>query len=200
MKALAKLMHALLRWMGYSLPYGLGKRGLRARIARPRQLRGRRNIFIGDDSFVHRGAQIQAIEHVGDQSFNPKVTVGSRVYIGQHVFVASINEVAIGNLCVLSDHVYISDSAHGLNPSKGPILDQPWESRGPIRIGDSTFIGYRAVIMPGVTLGKFCVVGANAVVTRSFPDFSMIIGAPAHLVKIFDTGSGEWMPVQKPGL
>ncbi len=69
---------------------------------------------------------------------------------------------------MLSEQVYITDLSHGLQPDRGPIMKQPLESKGPVRIGPRCFLGYRTAIMPGVTLGESCVVGANSVVTRSF--------------------------------
>jgi acetyltransferase-like isoleucine patch superfamily enzyme len=74
-------------------------------------------------------------------------------------------------------------------------MSQPLHSKGPIVIGPDCFLGYRAVIMPGVTLGRHCVVGANAVVTRSFPDFSMVVGSPARLIKRYDPQSREWVTI-----
>jgi acetyltransferase-like isoleucine patch superfamily enzyme len=182
---------------GYYLPYGLGSRGRDARISRPRMIRGADRIHIGESSFIHKNSQLQAIERVGEQNFQPRIMIGSHVYIGQNVFIACINEITIEDRCVLSDDIYISDSSHGLDPVKGPIMEQSWESRGPIKIGFSTFIGFRAIIMPGVVLGRHCVVGAGAVVTRSFPEYSMVGGAPARLLKTFSQTQKRWVPASK---
>ena len=96
---------------------------------------------------------------------------------------------------MLSEQVYISDNSHGYDPNAGPILKQPLETKGPVLIGPGCFLGYRAVIMSGVELGAHCVVGANSVVTRSFPSFSMVAGCPARLVKRFDPATSRWLKV-----
>lgn len=173
-------------------PVAIAKIGQRSRISRPWSILGARYIAVGNFTRIHRNAQIHAYRKLGFQEFSPQVTIGDQVYIGHHVVIACINGVTIKDQCVLSDHVYISDSSHGLNPLKGPIMGQAWESRGPIEIGFSTFVGYRAVIMPGVVLGKHCVVGAGAVVTRSFPDYSMVGGSPARLLKVFSLTEQRW--------
>tara|TARA_R110002110_G_scaffold61225_6_gene172130 strand:+ start:31527 stop:31835 length:309 start_codon:yes stop_codon:yes gene_type:complete len=57
------------------------------------------------------------------------------------------------------------------------------ELAGEIQIGDNIFIGKGALILPGVTVGNNCIVGANAVVTKSFPEGSIIAGNPARVVR-----------------
>jgi acetyltransferase-like isoleucine patch superfamily enzyme len=74
-------------------------------------------------------------------------------------------------------------------------MQQPLESKGPVHLGDHTFIGFGARIMPGVTLGRHCVVGTNAVVTKSFPDFTMLAGIPAKPIKRYDLASKQWLPL-----
>jgi acetyltransferase-like isoleucine patch superfamily enzyme len=111
------------------------------------------------------------------------IQIGDDVYIGTDAFLVSGCGITIGNGCVLSDQVYINDTHHGLDPTKGPILSQPMETKGPIVIEEGCFIGYRAIVLSGVTLGHHCVVGAGAVVTKSFPPYSAIGGVPARLLR-----------------
>jgi acetyltransferase-like isoleucine patch superfamily enzyme len=106
-----------------------------------------------------------------------------------------IDTICIDDGCVLSEYVYMTDLFHGFDPTKGLIMSQDLISKGSVKIGESSFIGYRACIMPGVTLGKHCVVGANSVVTKSFPDYSMIAGSPARLIKTFSFEKQDWVSV-----
>lgn len=59
-------------------------------------------------------------------------------------------------------------------------------------IGDQTFIGMHAVILPGVLIGKHCVIGANSVVTDNIPDYSVAVGVPAKVIKKYNWKTGEW--------
>ena len=104
-----------------------------------------------------------------------------------------MSKVVIENGCVLSERVYISDASHGLDPKAGPILEQMLICKGEVHIQENTFIGYGACILPGVTLGKNCVVGINSVVTHSFPDYSMVAGAPAKLIKMYSEKQQAWV-------
>jgi len=118
-------------------------------------------------------------------------------YIGRHLYLTALDNISIGANCVLSDHVYITDLAHGLDPHGAFILHQPLESKGPVTIGDGCFIGFRAAILPGVTLGAHCVVGVNAVVTRSFPAYTMLAGVPARAIKTYSHERNQWITIEE---
>ena len=66
-------------------------------------------------------------------------------------------------------------------------------------IGENCFIGYGAVIQAGTILGKQCVVGANAVVRGHFPDYCVIVGVPARIVKRYDTENNVWRKTNSMG-
>jgi acetyltransferase-like isoleucine patch superfamily enzyme len=149
-------------------------------------------------TFIQHHAWLSATMSYGGESFQPEIAIGNDVYIGDFCSIFAINRVTIEDGCVLSNYVYISDSAHGIDPAKGPIMHQNLYSKGEVRIGRSTFIGYRVCVMPGVTLGEHCVVGANAVVTKSFPAYSMIAGVPAQLVKRYSLTEKKWVDCKTP--
>jgi acetyltransferase-like isoleucine patch superfamily enzyme len=56
-------------------------------------------------------------------------------------------------------------------------------SKGAVYIGKNVWIGDKASIMPGVTIGEGCIVGANTVVTKDVPPYSVVVGSPAKIVK-----------------
>jgi len=178
--------------MLYLPPRGIDA-GKGVKIMRPREIGASNRIHIGADTEIGRGCMITPIvEHEGEE-FTPVIEIGKNVYIGPHLYMVAIGKLTIGDGCVLSEHVFLNDCSHGLNPLAGPIMRQRLVHGGDITIGKSCFLGYRASIMPGVILGEHCVVGANSVVTRSFPAYSMIVGAPAKLIKVFSLDRGEWI-------
>jgi acetyltransferase-like isoleucine patch superfamily enzyme len=92
----------------------------------------------------------------------------------------------------LARNVYISDHAHAYENLDMPIMHQGIDSIAPVSIGRNTWLGENAVVLPGVTIGQHCVIGANAVVNTSIPDFSVAVGAPARVVRQFNKNSGQW--------
>ena len=117
------------------------------------------------------------------------------MYIGGYCQIHAVSNISIGNGCVLSEYVYLADGAHGMDPNKGLIMNQELSSKGTVIIGDNTFIGFGATVLPGVVIGRNCVIGARTVVTKSCPDYSMLAGSPAKIIRKFDFATGEWVPV-----
>ncbi|MDO8927289.1 MAG: acyltransferase [Sideroxyarcus sp.] len=146
-------------------------------------------VSIGNNVTLGAHSIIFAVNHDLVSSCTPEIVIGEGTYIGQHTSVHAIEGVHIGNHSVISDFVYISDLAHGFDLNNGPILKQRWEKAGPITIGQGVFIGHGAKILPNVSLGDNCIVGAGSIVTKSFPAYSVIAGNPARLLRNrLDTG------------
>lgn len=168
----------------YPKPIGIARIGLGSAVLIPRKIEGASRIKIGSDSIIGKRSWIAAYERYGKQQFAPEIHIGDGVRIGSGFILTAVNSVIIEDGCLLSESVFISDHAHGTAPNQVSPTKQCLNSRGPVRIGRHCFIGIRAVIMPGVTLGDYCVVGAHSVVTNSFPERSVVAGVPAKVIKI----------------
>jgi len=156
-----------------------------------------KGIVLGARTTVGTHALMSLVRRYGPDIFDPKIFIGDGVYIGSYLYMAAVGEISIGDGCVLSDHVNLNDATHGLDPTAGPIMEQRLTTKGPIRVGRNCFLGYRSAILSGVSLGEGCVVGINSVVTKSFPAYSMVAGAPARVIRTFDQVSKSWV-VQPP--
>ncbi|MFM8868463.1 MAG: acyltransferase [Ilumatobacteraceae bacterium] len=128
---------------------------------------------------------------------NPVVEIGDRCLIGRDSGIVGHLGIQIGNDVWTGHRVYITDQNHGYEDLTRPIGTQTQPER-PVRIGDGSWIGTGAVILPGSTIGRHCTIGANSVVTGEIPDYSVAVGAPARVIKRHVDGQG-WVPVTPTG-
>lgn len=122
---------------------------------------------------IDKGAHL----HIGTQFFNPKnISVGEGSIIGQNAFLDGRDKLIIGKYVDIASDVMIYNSEHDINDEGFKAVCEP------VIISDYCFIGPRAVILPGVELGKGAVVGAGAVVTKNVPEYAVVGGVPAQII------------------
>ncbi len=113
---------------------------------------------------------------------DPVISVGDRCLIGKGSGIVGHYEIVIGNDVWTGHHVYITDQNHGYEDLDLPISQQFMAER-PVSIGDGSWLGHGTVVLPGATIGKHVVVGANSVVTGELPDNCVAAGVPARVIK-----------------
>jgi acetyltransferase-like isoleucine patch superfamily enzyme len=142
---------------------------------------GHLRIRLGDDVAIDGVSSLMATKVYDDPVFE----VGDRVFLGHQLTVSVGQRVSIGSDVLVSDRVVIADNdGHPLDPVRR-LRGEPVD-RGavrPVSIEDGAWVGTRAVILKGVTVGRGAVVAAGAVVTRSVPAYALVAGNPARVVK-----------------
>ena len=128
---------------------------------------------------------------------DPVVRIGDRCLIGKGSGIVGHLAIDIGDDVWTGHHVYITDQNHGFEDITRPISQQSMPER-PVVIGAGSWLGHGTVVLPGATIGRHVVVGANSVVTGHLPDFSIAVGAPARVVRRYEDGQG-WVPVSPGG-
>ena len=108
------------------------------------------------------------------------VIIGDHTRIGLHNTI--IGPVDIGNHVNLVQGITVTALNHNFSDTNKRI-DEQGVSTNPVTIEDDVWVGANAVILPGVTIGKHCVVAAGAVVTKDVPPHSLVAGVPAKVIK-----------------
>ncbi len=115
--------------------------------------------------------------HMGTQFFYPAgVKVGRGTIIGQNAFLDGRAKLLIGDNVDIASDVMIYNSEHNIHSEEFEAVN------GEVTVGDYVFIGPRAIILPGVHIGKGAVVAAGAVVTRDVEEYQIVGGVPAKVI------------------
>lgn len=118
--------------------------------------------------------------------FHPELVIGNNCSFGEYNHITSTNKIIIGDNLLTGRWVTITDNSHGktdLKTLQQPPLMRLVTSKGPVVIGKNVWIGDKATILPGVTIGDGAVIAANAVVTKDIPAYSVAAGNPANIIK-----------------
>jgi acetyltransferase-like isoleucine patch superfamily enzyme len=116
---------------------------------------------------------------------DPVISVGDRCLIGKGSGIVGHLQITIGDDVWTGHHVYITDQNHGYADLDRPISEQVMPER-PVTIGDGSWLGHGTVVLPGATIGRHVVVGANSVVTGELPDNCVAVGVPARVIRRLD--------------
>lgn len=183
------------KWVKMTYPF-FGVRPQRLSIHYSCDLSRRKagRIQLGNDVELHRDAWINIeAPAVGD---TPVLILEDGCVIGRRSQISVKNGLHLERDVITGANVLIMDHNHAYEDITRPIKVQGITGGGKIRIGAGTWVGQGATIMCSggdLTIGKHCVIAANAVVIRSFPAYSVISGNPARVVRQYDPAAKAWV-------
>lgn len=161
-------------------------------LGKPIFLHGTKKTTIGNKVRIYPHSRIETHGDTGH------ITIEDNCSIGQNFHIISSGGITIEKNTLISFDVMITDTDHDYHEINIPVPEQNLIIKK-THIGSNCFIGSSAKIQAGTILGKQCVVGANAVVRGTFPDYSVIVGIPAKIVKRYNESSGKWEKTNAKG-
>ena len=184
-KLIAKLKALLL------YPLWFGKYGSHSLILHPLQIDGAKNIQIGKRVYIQSHSWLAAMPLTGKTA---ELLIGNGCSLGHFNHIYATQSIVLENDVLTADKVYISDNQHTYTNVEVPIKEQSIKQDKPVRIGQGSWLGENVCVI-GANIGKHCVIGANSVVTKDIPDYSVAVGAPAKVIKQYNATTNQWEKV-----
>ena len=152
-------------------------------------------ISVGKKTIVRHGARLEVVINDGNHG---EINIGDNVNIEQNVHIVSGGRIDISSNVSITANCAIVDINHPYDNvnSNLKIGDRLECKYNRVFIGENTFIGIGSIILPNVHIGKNCIVGANSVVNVDVPDFSVVAGVPAKIIKRYNFSNEVWETVK----
>lgn len=152
-------------------------------------------IRLGDSVFLERGASLK-VPAVPDGD-KPVIILEDGCRISRRSTISAKNRIHVGRNTIFGPSVVIVDHNLAFDDVTRPISQQGTTQGGTIRIEEGCWIGLGTVVVCDhgeLVIGRHSVVGANSVLTRSVPPYSIVAGNPARILKHYNPSNGKWEP------
>ncbi len=147
-------------------------------------------ISIGDDTMFLKDCRLAVYKD--NAKMEGHIKIGKRCIFNYRESIMAGADLTIGDDVIMASDCCILSENHGMDPeSDVPYYDQVLISK-PTEIGDGTWLGHGVIVMPGVKIGKKCIIGGGAVVTKDVPDYCIAVGNPAKVIKTYDFEKHSW--------
>ena len=148
------------------------------------------NIFLGSNLWISKTRLAS--------SKGGKLIIGNHVAIGRFSQIYALQSIIIEDGVLMAENTLISDNTHTFTDITAPVRDQDIKPLGNVVIGSGTWIG-RNVVVNGCKIGRNCIIGAYTFLKKDIPDYCVVVGNPARIVKRYNPQSGQWEKTDKDG-
>jgi lipopolysaccharide O-acetyltransferase len=154
-------------------------------------------ISIGDHTSIGRYARLHCYDHYNGVNLKPRIDIGSECIFGPNLTILCADSVVIEDHVAFAGYITIVNENHGTDVENELPFYRQTLTTAPVRVKEGAWIGERCCILPGVTIGKKCIIGSGSVVTKTIPDYSIAVGNPAKVVKTWNFETHTWEKVQE---
>jgi acetyltransferase-like isoleucine patch superfamily enzyme len=197
--ALANWTHRYRRWRH--------RRGLDRKVSALRQSRlgphtcldesvqvlGWEYVQIGHHTMIGADTWINVNNRVGNEL---ELVIGDNCFLGRRNFLNAGARLVIGDYCLTGPDCHFLGADHKIDNPFIPYITSGATQDGVIEVGPNCWFGSSVTVLKNVRIGFGCVMGAGAIITRDVPPCSLVIGAPARVVKRFDLRTGAWVKAE----
>lgn len=151
-------------------------------------------ITIGTNAFIGKNSKLYCFQSDNCCDSYGGITIGNDFCAQENLFISSLDEgkIVIGNSVLLGSNVMINNNDHIVLPEQNGDIRYKIED---IIIGNNCWIAENVCILKGVTIGDYAVIGAGAIVTKDIPAYSIAVGNPARVIKLYDQEQKRYINV-----
>lgn len=168
--------------------------GKRVVLLPPLRINGAQNIHIGNNVIINEKTWLAAVPQTNRGGV--KLEISDGCVLGDYNHIYATHSIKFERDVLTANSVYISDNQHEYKNIGLPILKQPIKQLNDVVIGEGSWLGEHVCVI-GASIGKHCVIGANAVVVHDIPDYSVAVGAPARVIKKYNEDSHSWVMINE---
>lgn len=199
MKLICRIKGAIISRINYIIYSSQYKEWHRSSsIKSPLFISNKKYISIGNNVRIMHHARIEAVSAYSGVKFNPELIIHDNVTIQQNAHITCASRVEIGDNTAIVANVTITDIIHPYSAEDTHLIRQPIITK-PVSIGSYCGIFNNVVVNAGVKIGNHVTIGANSVVTSDIPDYCVVVGAPAYIVKRYNPNTRLWEKTDKQG-
>lgn len=158
-------------------------------VKKPLHINIIKNVKIGKNTTIYDNCRLDCYKTKNQRM--PIIEIGNRVMIGFNFTGLSNSKLLIGDDCLIASNVFISTENHGMEPGKEKYINQELITKDVI-IENNCWIGEKVIILPGVTIGEWSIIGAGSIVTKNIPPYCMAAGNPAKIIKKYNLENKKW--------
>lgn len=180
-------------WVSMTYPFASQGRKMHFHFTSELSRRQASRISLGNSVSLRKGAWLNVADD--NPTGAPAIVIEDNCAIGTDSIISAKNLIYIEHDVLIAQSVLIVDHNHAYEDIAVPIVKQGITEGGRIRIGQGCWIAHGAAILcpkGELTIGRNCVVAANSVVTRSIPDYSLVAGLPARIIRQYDPETKTW--------
>jgi acetyltransferase-like isoleucine patch superfamily enzyme len=180
-------------WVSLTYPFASKGRKMHFHFSSELSRQAASRISLGNSVSLRKGAWLNVSDP--NPTGDPAIVIEDNCAIGTYSIISAKNRIHIERDVLIAQWVLIVDHNHAYEDITVPVVKQGITGGGRIRIGQGSWIARgAAIICPRgeLTIGRNCVVAANSVVTQSVPDYSLVAGLPARIIRQYDPRTGNW--------
>ena len=162
----------------------------RLRVGKACRITNPHKIEVGNNVVIDNNVEL-LVNITNESSSEALLVLGDYVHLSKYNSIGCSGKIILESHVRLAPYVHITDRNHCYDNILQPISKQPIAVKD-VYIGSETWIGYGSQIMPGVHIGKHCVVAAGSIVTKDIPDYSVVAGNPAKIIKKYNKNINKW--------